>query len=115
MARMPSIVGEVLIMFLKPRHVSFARKRISFMRRLLRIRSRSSGVLRTAAVAGVVWPGRMRTAKLVALGEVVALEAAMSPSCVLLGAGGVIAWWSVRESAFAGQQHSAMADVWSLS
>jgi len=55
------------------------------------MRSRSSGVLSTCAVIGVVWPGRMRTAKLVALGEGVALEAAMLPLGVLLAADAAVA------------------------
>ena len=50
------------------------------------MRSRSSGVLRTCAATDVAWPGRMGTAKLVALGEVVALEVAMLVLGVLLGA-----------------------------
>lgn len=55
------------------------------------MRSRSSGVLRTRAVTGVVWLGRMKTAKLVVLGELAALEATMSALAVLLGADETIA------------------------
>lgn len=55
------------------------------------MRSRSSGVLRNCAVTGVVWLGRMKTAKLVVLGELAALEATMSAFAVLLGADETIA------------------------
>lgn len=50
------------------------------------MRSRSSGVLKICAATVVAWPGRMRTAKLVALSEVVALEVAMLVLGVRLGA-----------------------------
>lgn len=91
MARTLSIEGEVLTVFLKPRHTNLALNRMSFGQRLLRMRSRSSGVFRTCAVAGVARPGRIGIAKLVALGVVVRSEAVVSPLGALLWADVAIA------------------------
>jgi len=82
MAKIPSMAGDLSMVFLKPRHVSFALNMMSFRLRLLRMRSSSSAVLRTCAAAGVVLPGSICTAKPVELGVVMGCEAATPRSNV---------------------------------
>ena len=76
------------------------------------MRSRSSGVLRTRAVTGVAWPGRMRTAKLVALGEVVAFEVAMLVLDVLLGADVTVVRLSMQGHTVLDPQPFLVVGVW---
>lgn len=76
------------------------------------MRSRSSGVLRTCAATDVAWPGRMGTAKLVALGEVVALEVAMLVLGVLLGADVTVVRLSMQGHTVLDPQPFLVVGVW---